>query len=89
MRIHSLSSGFRVKAILLELTAAYVEEAEETDIYIKSHGSSEIMHYVLGYIHDHLSEQLSVEMLANLVHYHPAHFRRFSKTHAGFTEKLH
>jgi transcriptional regulator GlxA family with amidase domain len=41
------------------------------------------IHTILQYIHDHLHERLSLELLAKQIHIHPNYFIRFFKEAVG------
>ena len=45
---------------------------------------------ILKYVEEHYNEPLSIEDMANLIHYSKSHFMKFFKTHMnmGFTQYL-
>lgn len=79
-----VSDRLLVKSVLLEILAEYIKAAapaenEASDVEKSS------LDCVLQYIHDHISEKISVAELASLIQLHPNHFIRFFKMHAGST----
>lgn len=79
-----IADRLRMKALLFEVLAEYIRAAvpEATELAEETNSR---MDYVLGYIHDHVSEPLSLAELAELIQMHPNHFIRFFKTHTGYT----
>lgn len=79
-----VSDRLLVKAVLLEILAEYIKAAAPEENETAGEGNSR-MDCVLQYIHDHISESISVAELAALIQMHPNHFIRFFKTHTGYT----
>lgn len=69
------SSSAQFKYVLFEMMRAAVNEP-------KSNGSTD---FILRYIQDHFSEDLTNEKLATLVGYHPYHLNRLVKNATGTT----
>ena len=89
----SLTAGLSVKAALLELVAYYLNRAEETSgpngliegAHLDSGGTLGKLNRVTRYIDKHLSENIQVEQLAQLLHLHPNYFIRFFKRNMGLS----
>ena len=79
-----VSDRLLVKAVLLEILAEYIKAAVPEEAETTGESSSR-MDCVLQYIHDHVSDDISVAELAALIQMHPNHFIRFFKTHTGYT----
>ncbi|MCQ6561688.1 helix-turn-helix domain-containing protein [Paenibacillus mendelii] len=84
MDSNQLSAGFRLNAVMMEMMACFVEQAED----VKFNRSSSIvdkMYTVLRYMEQRLSEHMTIEELAGLVHYHPNYFIQVFKQFTGRT----
>ncbi len=79
----SLTSALRLKAALLQVIAFYIENTVIEDIHLLSSASVEKLTLVLAYIDGHISEDITVEQLAELLHFHPNYFIRFFKARMG------
>ena len=79
-----LPDKIRVKALLLELIADYVQVALPEDVNVSSQMDSQIG-AVLEYIHSNIREDLSNTVLSARFHMHPNHFVRFFKQKTGQT----
>mgnify|MGYP000665648728 CR=1 FL=1 len=79
----SLTSTLQLKAALLQVIAFYIENTVIEDIHLVSSASVEKLTLVLTYIDGHISEDITVEQLAELLHFHPNYFIRFFKAHMG------
>lgn len=82
---NELISILRVKAILLEIISYYIEHAGIEKIHLPASSSIEKAETVLKYIENHLSENLTIEELAKLVHFHPNYFIHFFKSIFGLS----
>ncbi len=71
------------KAILTEIIAYYLEKAELESFNFSKFASIEKIDSVLKYIQNHISENLTVEVLASLVHFHPNYFTHIFKKYMG------
>jgi AraC family transcriptional regulator, arabinose operon regulatory protein len=78
-------SAFRVKAVLLEILAHFIENAKIDKINFNYSNSSKKLGSVMDYIENHLSENITVEKLASISHFHPSYFIRFFKTNTGLS----
>ncbi|WP_134701317.1 AraC family transcriptional regulator [Ammoniphilus sp. YIM 78166] len=76
-----LPSLFRVKAIALELISIFISSQEARASILPP--SNQKIHKILEYIDAHLSETITVEQLADLVHFHPNYFIPFFKNVMG------
>ncbi len=81
----NLVSSFRVKAILMEIIAYYIENAFDSDVNMLNTLDNEKLNCVINYIDEHLSENITVEQLAKILHFNPRYFIRFFKQHIGNT----
>lgn len=81
-----LASLLTIKASLLELIALYVKEGNK-----HNKTTTPVLHfdekisYILYYIQKHLSNPLSVQLLAEKLNFHPNHFIRFFKHALGIS----
>ena len=85
---NEIASPLRVKALLLEIISYFIENTVIEKILLSTSTSVEKLNHVLNYIETHLSEDISVEELASIVHFHPNYFIRFFKKHLG-TSPIH
>lgn len=82
-RREDLTASIRMKSVLLDILAYYIESMAEDDIYMVASTSVEKLSHVIEYIDSHLSDNLSVEDLANRVHFHPNYFSRLFHNQIG------
>lgn len=78
-----ITAALRCKTILLQLLCAYIESSPLCKLADNGSAPFEAINAVLQYIGNHLSEKLSVEKLAGLVHFHPHYFIQVFKTMVG------
>ncbi|MCX7715726.1 MAG: AraC family transcriptional regulator [Clostridia bacterium] len=74
-------SALHLKAVLLEIIAFYLEEAND-NILFKMDDFSKT---VFKYIDENIEKDISVDTLANLVHFHPKYFIKVFKQRVGIT----
>lgn len=79
-----LPDKIRVKALLLELIADYVQVSLPEDVRVSSQTDRQIGD-VLQFMHSHIREDLSNTALAVRFHMHPNHFVRYFKARTGQT----
>ncbi|MFD0717369.1 AraC family transcriptional regulator [Paenibacillus sp. GCM10027626] len=79
----TMTSALRSKTILLQLLCYYIENSPLCKLNTSGHSSMEAVNVVLGHIERHLSEKMSVDRLASLVHFHPHYFIQVFKTMIG------
>lgn len=79
------TSGMHMHAAMLEIIAMYIEQADTVTISSATTGSFEKLNVVLKYIEEHLSENLTVDKLAQMVHFHPNYFIRMFKNTTGLS----
>ena len=79
----NMTSALRCKSILLELLCTYIENSPLCKFADNGQSPLEAVNVVLQYIDNHISEKLSVEKLASLVHFHPHYFIQVFKTMVG------
>jgi AraC family transcriptional regulator of arabinose operon len=80
-----ITSGIRVNSILLEIIALFMEQSEAVHLNTGTTMALKKINIVLNYIQTHLSEPLSVEELAQLIHFHPNYFIRLFKNTTGLS----
>lgn len=78
----SLSAKLDQKADITRLLSYYIKMSESTSLSV-CHDSK--ITYILSYIEDHLTDDLSLEELSGLLHFHPNYFIRFFKEAMGVT----
>ncbi|WP_424767067.1 AraC family transcriptional regulator [Paenibacillus sp. sgz302251] len=74
-----------VQATFLEILAFYLEQAGQVAINTPAAGPFEKMNVVLTYIEEHLADNITVDTLAQLVHFHPNYFIRMFKSTTGLS----
>jgi AraC family transcriptional regulator of arabinose operon len=80
-----LTGAVRVRGALLDILATYMESGSYVRVKTGHTEAMDKMNRVLRHIEEHLSEQLSVEELAELAHFHPNYFHRLFKRTTGQT----
>jgi AraC family transcriptional regulator of arabinose operon len=80
-----LTSQIRMKGVMLEIIAVFLENHHESEIQPTVTESMQKMNKVMEYIEIHLDETIMVEDLASLLHFHPNYFIHFFKHHIGFS----
>ncbi len=73
----------REKAIMTELIAYFIEKAGVQKLKFAGNSTAEKLNNVLKYIQEHISENITVENLANSVHFHPNYFTNIFKKYIG------
>lgn len=97
----SLTSPLHIKSLLLEIVSSYMEQAleqaggagespggegaGEAAFRLTPTAETGKMNTVLHYIEEHLQEQMTVEELARLIHFHPNYFMHYFKTMLGLS----
>ena len=76
-----LLSMLRIKATLLEIISVFISNQKASISLVPS--TNQKMHKILEYIELHLSENICIEHLAELVHFHPNYFIQFFKNIMG------
>jgi len=79
----SFSSVLKIRGIMFQILAWYFEHLDMRDIYLSSYSSTRQLLKVLNYIEKNLSQNITVEELAQIVHFHPNYFTRFFRDHIG------
>lgn len=80
---NEIQDTIRVKSIMLEIIAYYIENSVVEDILLAETESIKKLNYVINYIENNLSENINVDKLAEMLHFHPNYFIRFFKNHLG------
>lgn len=79
----NITAVLKTKAVLLEILAFYMDNTPLDQIYMSDSTPIDRLRHVVHYIETHLGENITVEQLANLAHFHPNYFIRLFKTHLG------
>ncbi|WP_084159210.1 AraC family transcriptional regulator [Paenibacillus taiwanensis] len=77
------TAAFRTQGLLMELLSLYLEEAGFEQVSLPVSAAVEKINEVLHYIECHLSEKISVQQLASLLHLHPNYFITFFREQMG------
>ncbi|MFS0724864.1 helix-turn-helix domain-containing protein [Paenibacillus sp. 1P07SE] len=80
-----LTAGLHVRSVLLSLIAGYVEQAGPVRLNLSATPSYDKMSQVLRYIDAHLTDNMTVEELAQIAHFHPNYFIRVFKHFTGLS----
>ena len=75
----SLASEFRIHAILLEMIALLVNDRDQVDLPIGAGPTFEKIEIILGFIEDHIGENITIDQLAQIANFHPNYFIRIFK----------
>lgn len=76
-------SILRTRGIMLELLAWFFEQIAISEISLLSHSFTKELLEVLRYIEDNLSNNITIDELSKIVHFHPNYFIRFFRDHMG------
>jgi AraC family transcriptional regulator of arabinose operon len=82
---NDFTAGFRIRAILLEIIATYLELSETVKLNTKTSSTFEKMSSVLKHIEDHLASHITIEELAQLAHFQPNYFIHVFKSFTGIS----
>lgn len=89
-QFRSLTEAFRSTApfsplcangILCQLIAACLSEIPSEQLWIQQNSSMDTIHKIDSYIRENLSHSITLNELAELVHFHPNYFIRFFNKH--------
>ncbi|MBW7453209.1 AraC family transcriptional regulator [Paenibacillus sepulcri] len=78
----TIAASFRVNSLIMEIMACFIEQIGE----IKLNRSSAVVdkiHTAISYMEQRFEEQLTIDELAKLVHYHPNYFIQVFKQFTG------
>ncbi|OBZ10074.1 hypothetical protein A7975_22170 [Bacillus sp. FJAT-26390] len=78
-----LAAPFIVKSILFHMMSRFIERSTADPLQTASIPSVHKLYIVLQYIEKHLTEQITVETLSQLVHFHPKYFLHYFKSMLG------
>ncbi|OCT15758.1 hypothetical protein A8709_16185 [Paenibacillus pectinilyticus] len=84
-RSDAFSAEFRVTGILHELIAEFIDGNAAVKLNLATTPTYEKMNGVLRYMEQHMAEQISIETLAQLAHYHPNYFINAFKQFTGYS----
>ena len=82
-----LSSSLILKSSILRLIAYYLDHNTISKINIISSETTEKLNFLLCYIDENFSKNITIEELAKMIHLHPNYFIRFFKKHMGTSPK--
>jgi AraC family transcriptional regulator, arabinose operon regulatory protein len=82
---NSLTSPLQSSGVLCELVAYYLEEASGQYLLPKDSESADKVFELVRYIDTNLSKGITINELAEKMHYHPNYFIRFFKKHFGIS----
>lgn len=81
------SGGFtdalRLKGIMMEIIAWYFDKLSLNDIQLYAYSSTQELGEVLTFIESHLNDNITIDDLAKIVHFHPNYFIKFFRDHLG------
>jgi len=77
------TSPLKCKSILLNIVSNYLYSISTDAIKIRRDQDVNKISMVLNYIENNLSRNISLEELADILHYHPNYFSNFFKSHIG------
>ncbi|WP_261305502.1 AraC family transcriptional regulator [Paenibacillus andongensis] len=80
-----LTAGFRVNAIISEFIADFIEQSETGKLNLASTPTFEKMNSVLTYMEQHIADNVSVDTLSQIAHYHPNYFINAFKQFTGYS----
>ncbi|MGG4036111.1 AraC family transcriptional regulator [Paenibacillus cisolokensis] len=81
----TLAAGFRVTATIMEMVAAYIETAGRDVRVSRSTAVVDKINTVVRYMESRLDQQLTVEEMAKVAHYHPNYFIHVFKQFTGLS----
>ncbi|MDR6882031.1 AraC family transcriptional regulator [Bacillus sp. 3255] len=81
----SLTSEFRAYSVLLTFIADFIEQNKFVKLNLTSTPTYEKMNKVLHYMEQHLAENVSVDDLSRIAHYHPNYFINAFKQFTGYS----
>jgi AraC-like DNA-binding protein len=84
-RSSAVTAPIRIKAILFDIISDYIDQSSQEQLHLAATTSSSKINSVLSYIERHLSDPMSVEELAKLVHFHPNYFMHYFKSMMGLS----
>lgn len=82
---NDFTAGFRIRSILLEIIATYLELSDTVKLNTKTSSTFEKMSSVLKHIEDHLASHITIEELAQLAHFQPNYFIHVFKSFTGIS----
>ncbi|MBD0380108.1 AraC family transcriptional regulator [Paenibacillus sedimenti] len=80
-----LTSGLRIRSILLEIISTFIELCDHTRFNMKTSSTFDKMSAVLQYIEDNASHHMTVEELAAIAHFQPNYFIHVFKNFTGLS----
>ncbi|MZQ82123.1 AraC family transcriptional regulator [Paenibacillus sp. 5J-6] len=81
----SLTSEFRAYSILMTFIADFIEQNQSVKLNLTSTPTFEKMNKVLIYMEQHIADNVSVDTLSRIAHYHPNYFINAFKQFTGYS----
>jgi len=86
--VDSYNSGcftkvLRLKGIMMEIIAWYFDKLSLDDVQLYAYSSTQELGKVLAFIESHLNDNVTIDDLARIVHFHPNYFIKFFRDHLG------
>ncbi len=79
----SLYSRLREKSVLLEIVSYYLKCANSKQLDFSNFNSMEKLNNVLKYIQENISNNITIDQLAEIMHFHPNYFTKLFKKYMG------
>ncbi len=83
MESSQFTSIIKRKAALIEIISYFLDNTNIESIFLSTSPSVDKLNHVLSYIEDNLSDNINIETLAQIVHFHPNYFIKFFRDHLG------
>lgn len=83
MENNQFTSVIKRKAALIEIIAYFLDNTNIESIFLSTSPSVDKLNHVLSYIENNLSDNINIETLAQIVHFHPNYFIKFFRDHLG------
>ncbi|MEC0229418.1 AraC family transcriptional regulator [Paenibacillus alba] len=80
-----LTSEFRLNAVMMSCIADFIDQCDKVKLNLASTPTFEKMNSVLLYMEQHLAENVSVDTLSRIAHYHPNYFINAFKQFTGYS----
>lgn len=80
-----MTSALRAKTTLLQILCYFIEKSHPIALHDADNPDMQNMNSVLEYIHEHLADELSVDVLAKQVHFNPRYFIQVFKRMVGYS----
>jgi len=68
---------------MMEIIAWYFDKLSLDDVQLYAYSSTQELGKVLAFIESHLNDNVTIDDLARIVHFHPNYFIKFFRDHLG------